>query len=82
MGRSENELASPCLQINTLLLIMSSLLPGDLGEMYPMEKYLWPYDFSSKIKSTFQLALYSSYYFFIFIRKHGIHIYLIFEHRR
>ena len=60
---------------------MSSLLPGALGEMYPMEKYLWPYDFPSKIKSMFQLALYSNYYCCIFIRKHGIHIHLIFEHR-
>ena len=41
---------------------MSSLLPGDLGGMYPMEKYLWPCDFSSKIQSTFQLVLYSNYY--------------------
>ena len=50
--------------------------------MHPIEKYFWPYNFFSKIKSAFQLPLHSNYYFFIFTRKHGIHVHLIFEQHR
>lgn len=42
-----------------LPLRVSSLLPDNLGEVYLEENCLWPYSlvyFSSKIKSTFQLA--------------------------